>query len=215
MAAAWVLASACLVHHLGHFLGAGAPKWVHLLGSHPVTAALSALALLGPGRQIVGEGFAALARGAPDMNSLVGLGAGAAFSISAVAAALPALGWRTFFEEPAMLLGVVLVGRALEERAKLRASADMAALQVSICTGRWCWCWHGGTPYLCGKSSLEHPPPSCSPFLLAHPFFLRRRACSRRAPGCSSQTAPPGGRSPPRLWRLGTSWRCCRATGCR
>ena len=29
-----------------------------------------------------------------------------------------------------MLLGVVLVGRALEERAKLQASADMAALQV-------------------------------------------------------------------------------------
>ena len=28
-----------------------------------------------------------------------------------------------------MLLGVVLAGRALEERAKLRASADMAALQ--------------------------------------------------------------------------------------
>lgn len=39
-------------------------------------------------------------------------------------------GWRTFFEEPAMLLGVVLVGRALEERAKLQASADMAALQA-------------------------------------------------------------------------------------
>jgi hypothetical protein len=42
-------------------------------------------------------------------------------------------GWRTFFEEPAMLLGVVLIGRALEERAKLQASADMAALQV----GSW------------------------------------------------------------------------------
>lgn len=41
-------------------------------------------------------------------------------------------GWRTFFEEPAMLLGVVLVGRALEERAKLQASADMAALQVGL-----------------------------------------------------------------------------------
>ncbi len=32
-----------------------------------------------------------------------------------------------------MLLGVVLIGRALEERAKLQASADMAALQV----GSW------------------------------------------------------------------------------
>jgi Cu+-exporting ATPase len=125
---AWVLASACLVHHVVHWLGASVPSWVHFLGSTPVNATLSALALLGPGRQIVAEGFSALARGAPDMNSLVGLGATAAFTISAVAAALPKLGWRTFFEEPAMLLGVVLIGRALEERAKLRASADMAAL---------------------------------------------------------------------------------------
>ena len=128
LAIAWVLASACLVHHVLHWIGASVPSWVHWLGSTPVNAALSALALLGPGREIVAEGFSALGRGAPDMNSLVGLGATAAFSISAVAAALPRLGWRTFFEEPAMLLGVVLIGRTLEERAKLRASADMAAL---------------------------------------------------------------------------------------
>ena len=64
------------------------------------------------------------------MNTLVGLGAGAAFGVSCVAAGLPALGWRTFFEEPAMLLGFVLVGRALEERAKLQASSDLIELQV-------------------------------------------------------------------------------------
>lgn len=46
----------------------------------------------GPGRAIITEGFAALARGAPDMNSLVGLGATASFSVSAVAALLPKLG---------------------------------------------------------------------------------------------------------------------------
>lgn len=39
------------------------------------------------------------------MNTLVGLGAGASFGVSCVAAALPGLGWKTFFEEPAMLLG--------------------------------------------------------------------------------------------------------------
>lgn len=66
------------------------------------------------------------------MNTLVGLGATASFGISCIAAALPTLGWRTFFEEPAMLLGVVLVGRALEERAQLQASSDLAALQVSL-----------------------------------------------------------------------------------
>lgn len=64
------------------------------------------------------------------MSTLVGLGATASFGVSCIAAGLPGLGWKTFFEEPAMLLGFVLVGRALEERAKLQASADMAALQV-------------------------------------------------------------------------------------
>ncbi|EFN57825.1 hypothetical protein CHLNCDRAFT_21268 [Chlorella variabilis] len=126
---AWLLASACLLHHLTHWLGGSAPRWLHALSSTPVHAALAALALLGPGRGIISEGFRGLAKGAPDMNSLVGLGATASFAVSAVAALLPKLGWRTFFEEPAMLLGVVLVGRALEERAKLQASADMAALQ--------------------------------------------------------------------------------------
>jgi Cu2+-exporting ATPase len=61
----------------------------------------------GPGRDIITAGAQALAAGRPDMNSLVGLGAGASFAVSCVAAALPALRWKTFFEEPAMLLGAL------------------------------------------------------------------------------------------------------------
>ena len=125
---AWGLASACMIHHVAHWFGVAAPRFVHVLGSTMGTAALSALALLGPGRNIVVDGFKNLARGTPDMNSLVGLGATTAFGISAVAMMLPKLGWRTFFEEPAMLLGFILLGRALEEKAKIQASADMAAL---------------------------------------------------------------------------------------
>ena len=86
----------------------------------------------GPGRQILIQGWNAALRKSPDMNSLVSLGALASFSVSCLAAAVPALHWQTYFEEPAMLLGFVLVGRALEERAKLRASADMTALQVHL-----------------------------------------------------------------------------------
>lgn len=59
----------------------------------------------GPGRDIITSGWQALTAGRPDMNSLVGLGATASFAVSCVAAALPALRWKTFFEEPAMLLG--------------------------------------------------------------------------------------------------------------
>ena len=87
-------------------------------------------AVAGPGRGIMADGWEAARRGAPDMNTLVALGASAAFGVSCAAAGLTGLGWRTFFEEPAMLLGFVLVGRTLEERAKLQASSDLVALQV-------------------------------------------------------------------------------------
>ncbi len=103
-----------------------------MLGTPQVHGLMSAAALLGPGREVLAAGWRAAAAGSPDMNTLVGLGASAAFGVSCVAAALPALGWRTFFEEPAMLLGVVLLGRTLERRAKLQASADMAALRVGL-----------------------------------------------------------------------------------
>lgn len=128
VAIAWGLASACMIHHVVHWFGVAAPRFFHILGSTMGTATLSALAMLGPGRGIIVDGFKNLARGTPDMNSLVGLGATTAFGISAVAMMLPRLGWRTFFEEPAMLLGFILLGRALEEKAKIQASADMAAL---------------------------------------------------------------------------------------
>lgn len=47
LAVAWLLASACLVHHLTHWLGGSAPAWLHLLSATPVHATLSAMALLG------------------------------------------------------------------------------------------------------------------------------------------------------------------------
>ncbi len=77
---------------------------VNLMGSSFQSLPLSVL-LTGPGREILSNGFDALMRRRPDMNTLVGLGATASFGVSCVAAALPALGWKTFFEEPAMLLG--------------------------------------------------------------------------------------------------------------
>lgn len=37
-------------------------------------------------------------------------------------------GWKTFFEEPIMLIAFVLLGRNLEQRAKIKASSDMTEL---------------------------------------------------------------------------------------
>lgn len=37
-------------------------------------------------------------------------------------------GWKTFFEEPIMLIAFVLLGRNLEQRAKIKATSDLTSL---------------------------------------------------------------------------------------
>ena len=37
-------------------------------------------------------------------------------------------GWKAFFEEPIMLIAFVLLGRNLEQRAKMKATSDMTGL---------------------------------------------------------------------------------------
>ncbi|RMF64776.1 MAG: cation-translocating P-type ATPase, partial [Cyanobacteria bacterium J069] len=97
-------------------------------------AALAALALLVPGRSMVIDGWRGLRRGAPNMNTLVSLGALTAYSVSLVALLWPALGWECFFDEPVMLVGFILLGRTLEQQARSQATASLqslAALQPS------------------------------------------------------------------------------------
>ena len=131
---AWGLTGLCLIthttHHLHHF---GLHEYAHgelltALGQPWVGGAIAALALAGPGREIMREGFKALTNGAPNMNSLVGVGASAAFGLSiAGALAPPVIGdygipvSSDFFEEPVLLLAFILLGRALEARARARA----------------------------------------------------------------------------------------------
>ena len=124
---AWALAATCLLGHAAHMFSHQA-SWLKVLCSTPVHAGLSVFALLGPGRETLVDGWRAIRSGGPNMNTLVSLGALASFGMSAAAVALPKLGWPTFFEEPVMLLAFVLLGRAVEERAKLRATSDMIAL---------------------------------------------------------------------------------------
>ena len=139
------LTGLCLVthttHHLHHF---GLHEYAHgslltALGSPWVGGSIAALALLGPGRNIIREGFKALANGAPNMNSLVGVGATAAFTLSVVAALTPpTIGEygvpvsNDFFEEPVLLLAFILLGRALEARARARAASDLRALSTLL-----------------------------------------------------------------------------------
>jgi P-type Cu2+ transporter len=112
---------------IGHLEMLGLPPIPGLsnLGFHYV---LATLALLFPGRPILVDGWRGWRHNAPNMNTLVGLGILTAYSASSVALWFPQIGWECFFEEPVMLLGFILLGRALEKQARNRASAALKSL---------------------------------------------------------------------------------------
>ncbi|KAL6867742.1 hypothetical protein ACP4OV_015766 [Aristida adscensionis] len=119
VAFAWTLVALCcgshashLLHSLGIHIGHG--TFLDLLHNSYVKCAIAITALFGPGRDILFDGLRAFKQGSPNMNSLVGFGSAAAFAISAVM--------------QVMLLGFVLLGRSLEESARLKASSDMNEL---------------------------------------------------------------------------------------
>lgn len=119
----------------GHMI----PAWHHMVmstfgqtGGWAIQAALTTLILMGPGRAFFARGVPALLRGAPDMNSLVALGTGAAYGFSMVAllapAALPVAARGVYFEAAAVIVALILLGRTFEARAKGRTGAAIRAL---------------------------------------------------------------------------------------
>ncbi|MEM8545573.1 MAG: heavy metal translocating P-type ATPase [Cyanobacteria bacterium P01_H01_bin.119] len=109
--------------HLKHF-GLTLP----LLSNIWFHAGLATLALGIPGREILVDGWRGLRRGAPNMNTLVGLGTLSAYLTSVVALLFPQLGWECFFDEPVMLISFILLGRTLEQRARHRAANALQEL---------------------------------------------------------------------------------------
>jgi Cu+-exporting ATPase len=97
-----------------------------------VQFALTTLVLAGPGRMFYARGIPALLRGAPDMNSLVAVGTGAAYVYSVVATFLPGLlpeaVRAVYFEAAAVIVVLILVGRYLEARAKGRTGEAIQRL---------------------------------------------------------------------------------------
>ena len=94
--------------------------------------ALTLAVLAWPGRLFFAHGIPALLRGAPEMNSLVALGAGAAFVYSAVVTLapglLPADARHVYFEAAAVIVTLILLGRWLESRARGRAGQAIRRL---------------------------------------------------------------------------------------
>ncbi len=113
-----------LHHRLADFVGA-TPLSLLSFG-------LASLVIFGPGRRFLAKGWPALRRGAPDMNSLVMLGAGAAWLYSTLSLFAPGLlpeGARvTYFETGAVIVTLILAGRWFESRARGRTGAAIARL---------------------------------------------------------------------------------------
>ncbi|MEO5807952.1 heavy metal translocating P-type ATPase [Devosia sp.] len=87
---------------------------------------VTSVVLFVPGWRFFKIGIAALLRGGPEMNSLVALGAGAAYLYSVVVtfapALLPAEARYVYYEAAAVIVTLILVGRLLEALAKGRSN---------------------------------------------------------------------------------------------
>lgn len=105
---------------------------IPILDTLEVHAALATLTLVFPARPIWVNGWQGLRHGSPNMNTLVGLGAWTAYLASLVAFFYPQLAWDCFFDEPVMLLGFILLGRTLEERARYQAGSALRRL-LQLC----------------------------------------------------------------------------------
>ncbi|KGJ08420.1 heavy metal translocating P-type ATPase [Paracoccus sphaerophysae] len=127
-------------HWLMAHVSTGALHWVELL--------LTLAVLAWPGRVFFTHGIPALLRGAPEMNSLVALGAGAAFLYSAVVTLAPGLvpeGSRhVYFEAAAVIVTLILMGRWLEARA--RGQAGQAIRQLVELAPQTARVLRGGAP---------------------------------------------------------------------
>jgi Cu+-exporting ATPase len=113
------------VHHFVHETIGMQRSWI-------AQSILTTLVLVGPGRVFFTKGLPALWHLAPEMNSLVALGAGSAWAYSMVATYLPQVlpdGSRfVYFEAAAVIVSLILLGRMLEARAKGRTGAAIKHL---------------------------------------------------------------------------------------
>ncbi|MFA7667575.1 MAG: heavy metal translocating P-type ATPase [Burkholderiaceae bacterium] len=133
---ALVLTLPVFVLEMGSHLIPGMHEWVAatigIQTSWSLQFVLTLLVLAIPGRRFYAQGFPALARLAPDMNSLVAVGTSAAFGYSVVATfapgLLPAGTVNVYYEAAAVIVALILLGRYLEARAKGRTSEAIKRL---------------------------------------------------------------------------------------
>ncbi|XDA97291.1 heavy metal translocating P-type ATPase [Sulfitobacter sp. LCG007] len=119
--------------------GHAVPAFHHWLADNPGTQTvrlveffLTTAVLAWPGARFFRAGVPALVGGAPDMNALVALGAGAAWAYSTLATFAPGLyppgSAQVYFEAAALIVTLILLGRWLEARAKGRTGEAIRKL---------------------------------------------------------------------------------------
>ena len=89
---------------------------------------LTAVLMIWAGRKIYFAAGKALQHGGTNMNTLVSLGTGVAFMYSAYGTISPAPGRDLYYDAVLLILGFLLLGKALEARAKRHALAAVNAL---------------------------------------------------------------------------------------
>ena len=119
---------------MGHMMGLPVPMFMH---TQPLLSAFVLLALTVPililNRSYFTVGFSRLFKGAPNMDSLVALGAAAGLVYSLIEMGLLAAGKVAgmpdlYFESAGMILALVTVGKYLEERSKGKTTGAITAL---------------------------------------------------------------------------------------
>jgi Cu+-exporting ATPase len=105
--------------------------WLYALPTSPLRwflLVLTAFVVVWAGRGIYLSAIRALRHGTTNMNTLVGLGTSVAFLYSAYATVWPASGRDVYFDAVLLIIGFLLMGKALEARAKRRALAALDSL---------------------------------------------------------------------------------------
>ena len=105
--------------------------WLYALPPEPLRWFLLAMTagIVGwAGRGIYLSALRALRHGTTNMNTMVGLGTGVAFAYSAFATIWPASGREVYFDAVLLIVGFLLLGKALEARAKRRALEALDSL---------------------------------------------------------------------------------------
>jgi Cu+-exporting ATPase len=105
--------------------------WLFALPPEPLRwflLILTAFFIAWVGRGIYLSALRGLRHGSTNMNTLVSLGTGVAFLYSAYATIWPAPGRQVYFDAVLLIIGFLLLGKALEGRAKRRALAALDAL---------------------------------------------------------------------------------------